>query len=128
MKNVTPILTAVPPDNTRGRPGASDAHGGNPEVQKRMGEPEHLMWAIERPDGGRGFGFTGGHFHKGWGDANMRKAILNAVAWIAKVEVPSNGIEVAVTDENLAENLDNKGGNKPKPAAPVQPKGANAAR
>jgi type 1 glutamine amidotransferase len=127
MKNVTPILTAVPPDNTRGKPGANDAHGGNPEVQMHKGEAEHLMWAIERPDGGRGFGFTGGHFHKGWGEANMRKAILNAVAWIAKADVPSNGIEVAVTDEDLAQNLDDKGG-KPKPKPAVQPKGANAVR
>ncbi len=38
MKNVTPILTAVPPDSTRGKPGANDAHGGNPEVQKHKGE------------------------------------------------------------------------------------------
>jgi len=109
MKKVTPILTTVPPENTRGRPGANDAHGGNPEVQQHKGEPEHLMWAIERPDGGRGFGFTGGHFHKGWGEPNMRKAILNAVAWIAKVEVPANGMDVAVTDEDLAQNLDPKG-------------------
>ena len=41
MQNVTPILTAIPPENTRGRAGANDAHGGNPEVQKHKGEPEH---------------------------------------------------------------------------------------
>ncbi len=108
MKNVTPILTAVPPDKTRGKPGANDAHGANPEVQKHMGEPEHLMWAIERPDGGRGFGFTGGHSHKGWTEPNMLKAILNAIAWTAKVEVPANGIEVPLTPQDLDENLDKK--------------------
>src|SRR5437773_2525287 len=48
MKGVAPILTAVPPDSTRGRSGANDAHGGNPDVQAHKGEPEHLMWAIER--------------------------------------------------------------------------------
>jgi hypothetical protein len=60
MIGVTPILTAVPPDNTRGRAGAASSHGGNPHVQARPGMPEHVMWVRERPDGGRGFGFTGG--------------------------------------------------------------------
>jgi len=59
-----PILTAVPPDSTRGKPGLNDAHSGNPEVLKRLGQAEHVMWALERPDGGRGFGFTGGHSHR----------------------------------------------------------------
>ena len=27
-----------------------------------------MAWAAERLGGGRGFGFTGGHFHKGWGN------------------------------------------------------------
>lgn len=106
MKDVTPILTAVPPDQTRGKPGVNDPHGGNPEVQKHLGEPEHVMWCIERPDGGRGFGFTGGHFHKNWSDDNFRKIMLNALLWIAKVEVPKGGVESAVTAEQLKENLD----------------------
>ena len=102
MKHVTPILTAVPPDSTRGKPGANDEHGGNPEVQQHMGEPEHMMWVIERPDGGRGFGFTGGHTHKNWGDENFRKVVLNAILWTAKMEVPAQGIKSQITDEDLA--------------------------
>jgi type 1 glutamine amidotransferase len=108
MKNVTPILTAVPPDSTRGQPGANDAHGGNPEVQKHKGEPEHTMWAIERPDGGRGFGFTGGHYHKNWGNDDFRKLVLNAILWSAKAEVPANGVECQVSAEDLKQNLDRK--------------------
>jgi hypothetical protein len=108
MKNVTPILTAVPPDSTRGKPGANDAHGGNPEVQKHKGEPEHMMWAIERPDGGRGFGFTGGHPHTNWGNENFRKVVLNAILWSAKAEVPANGVECAVSSDDLKQNLDQK--------------------
>jgi len=27
---------------------------------------ETVGWVIERKDGGRGFGFTGGHFHTNW--------------------------------------------------------------
>ena len=108
LKGVTPILTAVPPDKTRGKLGANDSHGGNPEVQKHMGEPEHVMWVYERPDGGRGFGFTGGHFHRNWADDNFRKVVLNALLWMAKVEVPPNGVESTVTPEQLMENLDPK--------------------
>jgi type 1 glutamine amidotransferase len=106
MKNVTPILTAVPPDSTRGRPGANDAHGGNPEVQKHNGEPEHTMWTIQRPDGGRGFGFTGAHYHKNWGNENFRKLVLNAILWTAKADVPAGGVNCPVTAEDLQQNLD----------------------
>jgi type 1 glutamine amidotransferase len=108
MKGVMPILTAVPPDKTRGKPGANESHGGNPEVQKHVGEPEHVMWVYERPDGGRGFGFTGAHFHKNWGDDNFRKVVLNALLWIAKIEVPANGVESVVAPEQLSKNLDPK--------------------
>ena len=109
MRGVTPILTAVPPDNTRGKPGVNDAHGGNPEVQKHMGEPEHMMWAQQRPDGGRGFGFTGGHYHKNWGHDDFRKIVLNAILWTAKADVPKDGAATTVTGEQLAANLDPKG-------------------
>jgi len=112
MKGVTPILTAVPPDNTRGRQGANSSHGGNPHVFARNGMPEHVMWATERTDGGRGFGFTGGHFHRNWGDDNFRKLILNAILWTAKAEIPANGVPSTVTPEELKQNLDPKGDKK----------------
>jgi hypothetical protein len=108
MKNVTPILTAVPPDSTRGREGANSPHGGNPHVFARKGQPEHVMWVIERPDGGRGFGFTGAHFHRNWGNDDFRKAVLNAIFWIAKAEVPPTGVASTVTPEQLKANLDTK--------------------
>jgi hypothetical protein len=55
-------------------------------------------------------GFTGGHFHKNWADDNMRKVALNAMLWICKIDVPENGVESKVTEEDIAANLD------PKPA------------
>ena len=116
MKGVTPILSAIPPENTRGRPGANSTHGGNPEVQKHPGQPETVVWAYERPDGGRGFGFTGAHEHRNWADENFRKVALNAILWIAKVPVPANGVECTVTQEDIMANLDPKG-QKPKPLA-----------
>jgi type 1 glutamine amidotransferase len=108
MKGVTPILTAIPPDATRGKEGARSSHGGNPDVFARKGMAEHVMWVTERPDGGRGFGFTGGHYHKNWGDDNFRKLILNALLWIARADVPGNGVESKVSPEELNANLDIK--------------------
>ena len=77
MKNVTPILTAVPPESTLSRP--DGPHSDNPHVRKMVGQPQHVAWAAERENGGRGFGFTGGHFHWNWADPNFRKVVLNAI-------------------------------------------------
>jgi type 1 glutamine amidotransferase len=66
------------------------------------------MWATERSDGGRGFGFTGGHFHRNWGNDDFRKVVLNAILWTAKAEIPANGTQSSVTPEQLKQNLDQK--------------------
>jgi len=120
MKGVTPILTATPTAETLTRP--NGPHSGNPEVRRAVaaGEPQVLVWAYESAEEGpRGFGFTGGHFHRNWGDDNMRKVVLNAILWIAKVDVPPNGVESVVTQTDLKQNLDAKGPRRePKPASP----------
>jgi hypothetical protein len=108
MKGVVPILTDLPPKTTLGR--QDGTHSGNPAVREAIakGEPQHVMWATERPDGGRGFGFTGGHFHRNWGDENFRKVVLNAILWTAKMEVPENGVNSSVSAEDLKQGLDKK--------------------
>ena len=106
MKGVTPILSAIPPDSTRN--GRDDPHGGNPVVRAGKGNVEVLSWAFERPDGGRGYGFTGGHYHHNWGNDDYRKLMLNAILWVAKAEVPADGVESTVTPEDLKANLDKK--------------------
>jgi type 1 glutamine amidotransferase len=95
---LVPILKATPPDDTR-RTAAAKEHPGREEV---------VAWAFERPDGGRGFGFTGGHFHINWGDDNFRKLVLNALLWTAKMEVPAAGVTSRVTEDELKQNLDPK--------------------
>jgi type 1 glutamine amidotransferase len=89
MEGVTPILTAVPPDETR--TGPDGPYSGNPTVRARKGLPEHTAWAYQRPDGGRGFGFTGGHLHWNWANDNIRTIVLNAIVWVAGIEVPQHG-------------------------------------
>lgn len=98
MKDVTPILKAVPPDQTR----------RTDEAKKHPGRDEILAWAHDRADGGRSFGFTGGHFHRNWGDENFRRTVVNAVLWTAKIEVPSEGAKVALDQVDLKRNLDRK--------------------
>jgi len=109
QQGVTPILTAKPSDQVRGGPYVSPK-GPYPHILQAAGRVETMMWVINRADGGRGFGFTGGHTHAHWGDDNQRKVVLNAILWVAKAEVPKDGVASKVTAEQLAANLD------PKPA------------
>jgi type 1 glutamine amidotransferase len=110
MAGVTPVLTAVPPNSTR--KGKDGPHSGNPEVRRRMGMPEHVAWAYERPAGGRGFGCTGGHTHWVYAQNDFRKLILNAVCWIAGVEVPPDG--VATKTPTAAQMEANLQGDRPR--------------
>jgi len=109
QEGVTPILSALPPESTLTRP--DGPHSGNPHVRAAVeaGEIQHVAWATERPDGGRGFGFTGGHFHRNWQNDDFRTLVLNAIAWTAKAEVPESGVPSETPDDEAMEaNLDDK--------------------
>ena len=125
MAGVTPILSAIAPESTMKR--GNGPHSGNPFVRKSVAarEKQHLAWVTERIDGGRGFGFTGAHFHKNWADDNFRKVVLNAIAWIAKVDVPKNGVS-SKTPEIVATG-NRKGGKTVSAPAGINPKGAKFA-
>lgn len=109
MQGVTPILSAIPPDATRRRP--DGPHSGNPAVRARMGMPETLAWACQRSDGGRAFGFTGGHWQWNWASNDFRTLVLNAIIWTSGLDVPAQGVVTRTpTLEQLQANLD-----EPKP-------------
>jgi hypothetical protein len=108
MKGVTPILSAKPSDVVRDGPYVYPK-GPYEHIQKAKGQPEAMMWAVERADTGRGVGFTGGHFHQNWKDDNFRKVVLNALVWICKLDVPKDGVVSTVTDEEMKEKMDPKG-------------------
>ena len=97
-QSVTPILTATPPDDTRKTPAARE-HPGRAEI---------LAWSFDRPDGGRSFGFTGGHFHRNWGNEDFRRLVVNAILWSAKIDVPQGGAPVELNPADLKANLDRK--------------------
>jgi len=105
MKGLAPILTAVPSDATRQR--KDGPFSGNPHVRARMGRPEHVAWAFERPGGGRGFGFTGLHWHWNLAHDDFRRLLLNAIVWVAGGEVPAGGVpSQRPTLEELTAGLD----------------------
>jgi hypothetical protein len=105
MDGVTPILTAIPPESTLSRPDGS--HSNNPFVRAEKGQPQHLMWVRRRPDGGRGFGFTGGHWQWNWAQDSFRTAVLNGIVWIAGLDVPAGGVPSKTpTLEELQANQD----------------------
>jgi hypothetical protein len=113
MKGVTPVLSAVAPVKTvtdRWKDGQKpESHSGNPDVLKDVleGKPQVMAWAYERPDGGRGFGFTGLHKHANLADDNFRTVLLNAVAWVAKLPVPNKGVpSKTLTRDDLEKLID----------------------
>jgi len=107
MKGVTPLLVAKPTDQVRKGPYVYPK-GPYDHVVAAAGQDEAMMWCTERADGGRGFGFTGGHRHRNWGNDSQRKVVLNALVWLCKLEVPAEGVASSVSDEDLKQNLDPK--------------------
>jgi putative membrane-bound dehydrogenase-like protein len=86
-----------------------------------LGKKQTIMWGIERADGGRGVGFTGGHYHRNWAVDGFRTLALNAIVWSAKMEVPKGGVKsLPLTEDDLNANLDDKGKDKPWLKLPVK--------
>ena len=116
MRGVTPVLSAIAPASTMKR--KDGAHSGNPHVRKAVAnkQPQHLGWVYQRGSdygNGRGFGFTGLHYHWNFGDDNFRRLVLNGVAWTARLKVPKDGINTPTPSRaELEENQDYP---KPKP-------------
>ncbi|MDP1798451.1 MAG: DUF1080 domain-containing protein [Planctomycetaceae bacterium] len=130
MAGVTPLLTDLPPLTTlvevdaAGKPvmiekdgkktyklsRPENAHNNNPHARKAVIEdkaPQHMAWATERADGGRGFGCSGGHVHWNWGHNEFRQFFLNAIVWTAGLDVPAEGVNPGVvTIDDMLQNHD----------------------
>ena len=64
-------------------------------------ESETVAWAWERPDGGRSFGFTGGHFHENWERPEYRRLVAQGIVWTLSVDMPEKGLNVDITQDDL---------------------------
>ncbi|MEO6220126.1 MAG: ThuA domain-containing protein [Ginsengibacter sp.] len=105
IKNVTPILVDLPPKSSLDRPDGSHDNNAFVRADVDKGIPQIMAWSFERPGGGRGFGFTGGHMHRNWMNDDFRKLVLNAILWSAKIQVPKNGLNSATPTQSEMDNL-----------------------
>jgi quercetin dioxygenase-like cupin family protein/type 1 glutamine amidotransferase len=78
---ITPILTAKVHIQTR----------NNQPVFEEPPADHVIAWAAERPNGGRSFGFTSGHYLLTFDQPQVRDMLLNAILWTAKRDVPPAG-------------------------------------
>ena len=65
------------------------------------GQSQTVAWCWERPAGGRSFGFSGLHFHANWQPVANRRMLAQAVLWTLGRDVPSAGLDVTVTADDL---------------------------
>ncbi len=98
MKGVTPLLVGAVPDKSR----------TSADAKKYNGRDEIIAWAYERPNGGRGFGYTGADLHRNWDIESNRRFVVNGILWAAKVNVPEAGAKVDFEPSDLQRNLDDK--------------------
>jgi len=103
-KHCYPLATAIPTEKNMIRYGSSKFW--NKQAADQLGTPQALLWCSDPAKRARGAGFVGGHYHRNWAINSYRKLILNTIAWIAKVDVPQDGVpSKPVTKAMLNENL-----------------------
>lgn len=73
---------------------------------------QSVAWAIERPDGGRGFGTTMAHSLDSLRHDGLRALILNGIAWAAGCEIPAAGLGAPFAER---EEVDHRLGLGPAP-------------
>ena len=78
-KGVVPLLVGAVPDKSR----------STADAKKYVGRDEVIAWAYTRPDGGRGFSFTGADLHSSWAYESQRTLVLNGILWSARLPVPA---------------------------------------
>lgn len=77
-----------------------------PALEAEHPDGQVIAWAIEREDGGRGFGTSLGHFYGNWKNEGYRRTLLNAIVWTAGLEVPENGVNAKYyTDKQVTKLL-----------------------
>lgn len=107
MKGITPILVAKASADVRGGPYVWPK-GPYPHIEAAKDRDEIMMWVKENENGSRGLGFTGGHKHVNWYNPDCRKVVLNGLLWLAKADVPSEGVTCDLPLEAFHKDLDPK--------------------
>ena len=80
------------PDEAARSGASSHPRGPMQHIVDAGGKEEALLWVKEESGQGRGFGFSGGHYHEIWKNKNVRTLVLNTIVWSAGLSVPENGV------------------------------------
>lgn len=65
-------------------------------------KPVIVGWSYDRPNGGRSFATTLGHYYENFQRERFRRMIVNGILWTAKVEIPAGGANVDLSKADLA--------------------------
>lgn len=103
--DVQPLLDALPPAEVVEQDGP---RSGNAAVRAALarGERQVVAWTVENANGVRGFGFTGGHFHRHWYDTNQRRLVVNALLWTLGFAMPPGGFALSSPSVPLHGTID----------------------
>lgn len=88
--SVYPLVTAIPTPENMVRYGSSKFW--NHLAEKQLGTKQAILWCRDPKAGARGAGFVGGHYHRNWAIDDYRTMVLNAIAWVSRLEVPEGGV------------------------------------
>ena len=106
MEGVAPILTAVPPDKTRERPRRPAQRQPDRRAAARA-RPNTWPGPANGPTAAADSASPAATVTGTSARDNFRKALLNAVVWLAKVDVPADGVPSKTpTLEELEQNQD----------------------
>lgn len=91
-----PDMTGITPLVWSGPIHAGSAAGGGADI---------AAWAYERRGGGRSFAFTGLDAHSAWSANGLRQLLVNAVTWVAGLDVPESGAPSELDEAAIAAYL-----------------------
>lgn len=89
-----PVLSGIKPFDVREEFYYALKFGADPKrIQPLLqieadGGTHTVCWAWQRPDGGRSFGFSGGHFHDRWRMPEYRRLAVQGALWTLGRELP----------------------------------------
>lgn len=77
--------------------------GALPVVKVEMdnGKEDIVAWYFQRPDGGRSYANTLGHFHYNFANPSFLKMYLNGILWTAKYEIPDTGAQCQIKSADM---------------------------
>ncbi len=71
------------------------------KVEIADGREDVVAWCYQRPDGGRSYANTLGHYHFNFSNPSFLKMYVNGILWTARYEIPAAGAKCHVSDGDM---------------------------